>query len=432
MQKRYIPQLDMTISPLGFGVMRLPVNADGTSVHRLLVEAYERGINYFDTAYPYLGGHSEQLIRDALVAHYPRASFHIADKMPVWDCNGRGDMERIFDIQLERLGVEYIDFYLLHGLHHARWLDIYNKGVLDFLDNKLKEGRIRKAGFSFHDTAGVLVPILNAYEWDFTLLQINYYDWTAQRASDCYDLLAEREIPCMVMEPVGGGRLAKLPSTAENLLKKVRPNDSIASWALRFTASLENVAVTLSGMSDMAQLVDNLSVFTTNAKLSEAELSALGDVVEILKNANTIPCTACGYCVDDCPKNIDIPQIFTRYNDYMQFENAARFDVDYNAFVPPQRRGSRCVSCGKCTEKCPQNIDIPKELKLVHNKAVGMSIGVDIDVLEKHLANAPLLICFGSGAMGRAAASALSECGFKVDYFCDNNEKTWGTTVDGV
>ena len=382
MQSCYIKNLNTSLSLLGFGVMRLPMNPNGIfspEVHRLLAEAHESGINYFDTAYPYLGGHSEELIRDALVANYPRDSFYIADKLPAWECSDANDMERIFHVQLKRLGVEYIDFYLLHCLYSSRWLDIHDKGALDFLDKKRCEGKIHKVGFSFHDTADVLAPILDAYDWDFAQLQINYYDWTVQRAKDSYDVLAERDIPCVAMEPVGGGRLAKLPDEAEKLLKSERPYDSVASWAIRFAAGLPNVAVTLSGMSDMEQLTDNLSVLSPIVPLSEAEQSVLQDVVKILSGYNTIPCTVCGYCVEDCPRNVDIPQIFKRYNDYRQFDNMARFDVDYYAFVPERRRASNCVSCGECVRKCPQGIDIPRELKVIHNMAVGLSTGINVE-----------------------------------------------------
>lgn len=435
MQSRYIKKLKMSLSPLGFGVMRLLMNLDGTfpaEVHKLLEAAYERGINYFDTAFIYLGGHSEELIRDALVKNYSRSSFYIADKLPVWECRSREDMERIFNIQLERLGVEYIDFYLLHGLNRFRWTDMQNAGALKFLETKKREGRISKVGFSFHDDKQTLETILNSYEWEFALLQINYYDWVVQNAKDNYELLAEHDIPCIVMEPVGGGRLANLPPSAEKELKNVRPNDSSASWAIRFVASLPNVIVTLSGMSDMEQLTDNLSVFNTPVSLTEKEQTALHSVVEILSSYSTIPCTACGYCVDDCPKNVDIPQIFNRYNDYMQFGNMARFDIDYYAFVPPQRRASNCISCGLCIKKCPQNVDIPKELYMVHEKALGLSVGVDIESLKEHLKDNTALVCFGAGAMGRAALSALKECGIKVDYFCDNAEPLWGSEIDGV
>jgi len=435
MQSRYINKLKISLSPLGFGVMRLPMNPNGTfsaEVHNLLAAAYEQGINYFDTGYVYLGGHSEELIRDALVKNYSRSSFFIADKLPVWDCRSREDMEHIFNIQLERLGVEHIDFYLLHGLNQSRWIDMQNAGALDFLESKKREGRINKVGFSIHDNKQTLESVLNSYNWEFALLQINYYDWVVQNAKENYELLVERDIPCMVMEPVGGGRLAKLPADAENLLKHQRPDDSIASWAMRFASNLPNVAVTLSGMSSMEQLTDNLSILTTSVFLSETEQSALKSVVEVLRGYNTIPCTACGYCIKACPRYVDIPQIFTRYNDYVQFENVARFDIDYHAFIPPHRRVSNCVSCGLCIEKCPQNIDIPKVLDMVHRKAIELSIGVDIESLKEQIKDNTTLVCFGAGAGGHAAKSALREYGYTIDYFCDNSETLWGSKIDGI
>jgi ferredoxin len=234
------------------------------------------------------------------------------------------------------------------------------------------------------------------------------------------------------MEPVGGGRLAKLPAEAENLLKNQRPDDSIASWAIRFTASLPNVIVTLSGMSDIEQLTDNLSVFNMPVSLSMIEQSILHSVVEILSGYNTIPCTTCGYCVKECPRVVDIPQIFTRFNDYVQFENATRFDIDYHAFVPLHRRASNCVSCGLCIEKCPQKIDIPKELDAVHKKAIELSIGVDIESLRAQLNDNTLLVCFGAGAGGHAAKSTLREYGYTIDYFCDNSKSLWGSEIDGI
>ncbi len=432
---RYHPRLNMALSPLGFGVMRLPMNPDGSfpdQVRRLLAEAYESGINYFDTAFPYLGGRSEELVREALVARYPRESFYIADKLPVWDCRDAGDMERIFNIQLERLGTGYIDFYLLHGLHESRWRDIYGLGVLAFLDRKRAEGVIRKVGFSFHDTADVLVPIADAYDWDFAQLQINYYDWKVQRAEDAYGVLQQRDIPCMVMEPVGGGRLARLPDSAEQLLKDRRPGASAASWAMRFVADLPNVVVTLSGMSDREQLADNLAVFASAAPLSDTERAALNGVVEIMIGRNTIPCTACGYCVADCPKNVDIPQIFKRYNDHRQFDGLARFDLEYHAFLPEGRRASNCVSCGKCVKQCPQNIDVPEELRMIHNLAVKLATGADVERLKEALSGGSRLVCFGAGAAGRGALSLLRGSGIGVDYFCDNAQGLWGTEVDGV
>ncbi len=436
MKKRYIEKLDMELSPLGFGVMRLPM--DGGTItdeaYKLIELAMDAGINYYDTAYPYQRGRSEEFIRQAVVSRYPRDTFYIADKLPVWDCADTNDMERIFQIQLDRLGVEYIDMYLLHGLHYSRWMSAYQKGVLDFLDKKKKEGRIRKAGFSLHDTTKTLVSILDSYDWDFVQLQINYYDWVVQHAKDSYECLAERDIPCLVMEPVGGGRLSKLPHMAENVLREVQPDRSISSWAIRFAASLPIVAVTLSGMSNEDQLYDNLSSVGSSAPMTAAELSAIDKVVQILRSYNTIPCTACRYCTDECPKKIDIPHIFQRYNDYMMFDNIARLDIDYFAFIPGGKRANACIACGKCARKCPQEIDIPRKLKLVHSAAVGLSLGSDAEKLYEHLnqENNSLLVCFGAGNSGKSAQALLAENGYRVGYFCDNTQSLWGSKVNGI
>jgi predicted aldo/keto reductase-like oxidoreductase len=437
MQLRHNTQLNIPLSPLGFGVMRLPTNADGTfppDVIQLLQAAYERGVNYFDTGYLYLNGHSEELVHEALVEKYPRDSFYIADKLPVWMCETQADMEQIFRTQLERLGVNRIDFYLLHGLNRQTWAKAYKSGALDFLVRKYKEGRINHIGFSIHDNAQVLAEILDAYSWDFAQLQINYYDWIVQHAKENYDLLAERHIPCIVMEPIGGGRLAQLPERAEQVLRKINSEFSIASWALRFVAGLPNVAVTLSGMSDLRQLTDNLAHFEPVVLLTEHELEVLKNVVMIIGKCNAIPCTSCRYCLDVCPANVDIPQIFQRWNNFKMFmkNNVERFDIDYFMFVPKSRDASNCISCGECTAHCPQRIDIPRELKKVHNTALELSLGIDIGKLRDSLSGGSPIVCFGAGAMGRRVLAALRECGVKVHCFCDNSERLWGTLADGV
>ena len=431
MQKRYIKKLDMSLSPLGFGVMRLYQNADGSfpqEAHTLLSAAYEKGINFFDTAYFYLGGNSETLIRDSIVNKYPRDSFYISDKMPVWDCKDIDDMERVFAIQLDRLGVDYIDFYLLHALQRQRWFDIRDKGVIDFLNKKRNEGKILKAGFSLHDNRATLDMILNEFDWDFSLLQINYYDWIIQRAKDNYALLLERGIPCFVMEPVGGGRLSKLPEKAEELLKGITPDASISSWALRFVAGLPNVAVTLSGMNSMAQLEDNIATFSPIVPLSDGENAAINKAVDIFGQCNAITCSSCMYCADECPELVDIPHIFQIYNDWKMFSCARSMDIEYFAVLADGRRADSCISCGKCVEKCPQSIDIPQELKRIHDTAIGLSIGIDIDKLRSK----DNIVLFGSGADGRRALSLLKEAEIGVIGFCDNNPKLWGGSIDGV
>ena len=307
-------------------------------------------------------------------------------------------------------------------------------GALDFLDGKRREGRIRKVGFSFHDDSRTLEQMLDAYNWEFVMLQINYYDWITEHAKESYDLLAERVIPCMVMEPVGGGRLAKLPEQAELLLKAKRPNDSIASWAVRFAAGLPNVAVTLSGMSDTQQLYDNLDQFTPLIPLSDHELSLIDEAVSIMKSKNTIPCSGCLYCVDECPAGVAIPEIFKGYNEHKQFENTGRFDLIYfnSTFFPESRSADKCIQCGRCVTFCPQKIDIPVILAEVHDDAILMAIGVNLKKLKDLLVDDALLICFGAGAAGRNTIALLSSYDVHVEFFCDNNQSICGTVIDGV
>lgn len=438
MKKRVIEKLGMELSPLGFGVMRLPVGGEDfpESVYELFHQAMEKGINYYDTAYFYMGEKSEILVREALVKRYSRDQFYIADKLPVWECGSKEDMERIFQVQLKRLGIEWIDFYLLHGLNRKSWERSYEKGVLDFLQRKREEGKIRKIGFSFHDTLDVLKEIERAYSWDFIQLQINYYDWDAIGARDCYGYLVEKGIPCMVMEPVGGGRLSKLPKEAEDLLKKVHPDWSIASWAVRYVADLSNVAVILSGMSDERQLKDNVEQFQEKVVFGEEEKKAVRQVVDILNSYQTIPCSGCRYCMEECPKGVDIPQIFRRYNDSCLFENMAGFDVDYFAFVPEGKRGDSCIKCQKCVNRCPQKIDIPGELEKLHRHAVALAVGMKDGELEEfvrqHKVAKKKIICFGAGEKGIRAKQFFQKAGCEVAYFCDNAKEKWGSLVEGT
>jgi hypothetical protein len=436
MQKRYIEKLDMTLSPLGFGFMRLPMEdarfAD--EAYRMIDLAMEAGINYYDTAYIYQNGQSEEFVKDTLVCNFPRDSFHIADKLPVWECKNIDDMERIFQTQLERLGVEYIDLYLLHSLYMPSWQASYNQGVLDFLEQKKKEGKIIKAGFSLHDATDVLISIEKSYDWDFVQLQINYYDWSAINVDKSYEYLVTKEIPCIVMEPVGGGRLSKLPDSAENLLKTAAPDASVSSWAVRFAASLQNVAVTLSGMSTLDQVRDNISSFSPFIPMSDSEKRLLCEVTEILSTFNIVPCTYCRYCVSDCPKEIDIPMIFQKYNDSRVFGNVAQFKTYYLGPLFQDKRGDDCIDCGKCTAMCPQGIDIPKQLNEVHVSAMDYAIGMKTVELEQIFHNEPdsVLVCFCAGQLAKMLQLYLQQYGIKVSYFCDNSEHLWGTEINGV
>jgi hypothetical protein len=433
MQLRYIKQLDMNLSPLGFGLLRVDQNEDGSfppEVRSLLPAALERGVNYFDTAYVYLGGYSETLIRDTLVRNYPRDSFHISDKLPAFSCKDREDMDRMFNIQLERLGVDYIDFYLLHFLNRIYWPDMYNKGVLDFLEEKRREGRIRKVGFSTHDDLNTLKTIESAYNWDVVMLQVNYYDWHMQDAKSLYAYLVERDIPCIAMASIGGGRLINLPAQTAEYLYKERPDASLADWALRFVAGLPNVAVTLSGMTDITQIEENVEIFSSLTPLSENEKAALDKTIQSMQAMNLIQCTACRYCVDACPHQVDIVQTFDLYNDINRY--GERFPRSlhsyYYHFVIEGRRIDSCVSCGKCTPYCPQKIDIPKELWAIQKVMMEQLLGMDIKALQ----GIYRIALFGSGVDGRLVLTLLKKSGVKAHWFCDNNPSLWGNYIEGI
>jgi hypothetical protein len=434
--QKYIKKLDLKLSPLGFGIMRLPMEGNKfcNEAYTMIDYAMEAGVNYYDTAFIYQKGLSENFVRDSLVLRHPREKFHIADKLPVWECKNKNDMERIFNIQLERLGVEYIDFYLLHSLNKSSWLNAYNQGVLDFLERLRQQGKIHKVGFSLHDDKNALMTVEKSYDWDFVQLQINYYDWKMQQVDECYEYLVEKEIPCMVMGPVGGGRLSKLPQSAESLLRAVSPNASASSWAIRFTASLPNVAVTLSGMGTLEQVQNNIAFFSPFVPLSDNEHMALKEVVSIISSYNAIPCTSCRYCIDDCPKEIDIPTLFQKYNDAKLFDNMAQFKSDYFGPFFENKRGIDCVSCGKCTKICPQDIDIPAQLEFVHAETISYALGMNMCEL-KHTLNTKaesMLIFFCTGMFSKNVQTYLLLQGVNINYFCDNAEHLWGTEVKGV
>ena len=424
--KHLIKKLDAELNTLGFGLMRLPMSSDNwfdRSVFDLLDRSIAMGINYFDTGYYYQNGRSEELVREALVKRYSRESFYIADKLPVWDCKSKDDMERIFDIQIKRLGVEYIDFYLLHALHRKRWEKIYNAGVLDFIEQKKKEGIIRRIGFSIHDSCEVMKDVLDAYSWDFAQIQLNYYDWFVLHTEDNYRLLEERGMPCITMESVGGGRLSTLPKEAERVFGAVHKEWSPSAWAIRFVSTLPNVAVVLSGMNSEEQLFDNLKNSNCGAALSKEEQIAIKEVVSIIRSKEVIPCTACRYCVSECPRKIDIPQVFKSYNDYKIFENPKYFDIAYNLLAGFPRAGN-CIKCGKCKTNCPQNIDIPQMMKKVGAFAAGREIGI-----EEIRANR--IICFGCGDYGRRVLEYLGCFMVKDIVFSDNNSEKWGKMFGG-
>lgn len=374
----YKPFQDMRLSHLGMGNMRLPTVAergpiDERKAREIIEYAYEHGVNYFDTAYRYHNGESEPFVSRVL-RQYPRDSWYLATKMPGHmmeyrqgrlhfkgylaghTMNAPAD---IFEDQLERCGVEYFDFYLLHNLCETAYGFYTDEdlAVVEYLLAQKKAGRIRHLGFSAHGRADTIEQFLNWKDcFEFAQIQLNYLDWTLQDAKAKYELLTRRGIPVIVMEPVRGGRLATLGGEAAAILQGACPGQTPASWAFRFLQALPNVAVVLSGMTTLEQLRENIELFDRPQPLTEADRDALRRVAALL--ADAVPCTACRYCCEACPAGLDIPKLISMYNE-------ARYDASLlrtftlGAMAAAQLP-SACLACGACVQLCPQGIDIPE------------------------------------------------------------------------
>ena len=359
------------ISLLGFGTMRLPRIAeekqdiDTKTAQKMTDYAIENGINYFDTAYPYHDGESETFIGGALEKH-DRSSFNLATKMPIWLIRNKADTEKIFEEQLKKCRVDYFDFYLIHNINEAFFGSIEKYHIYDFLKQKQKEGKIRYLGFSFHDNPGLLEKTVSKYEWDFAQIQLNYLDWELQDAKRQYEILTEKEIPIIVMEPVRGGALATLSENAVEILNAADSAASPASWAIRYAATFPNVLTVLSGMSDMEQLKDNIKTMTDFRPLSGDDRKTIEKAVTAYRESLEIPCTYCRYCME-CPSGVHIPKVFAKYNQQRAKGKDADtfyFFMEYN-LLGEKRQAHQCTECGICLSKCPQKIDIPAELKKI-------------------------------------------------------------------
>lgn len=359
----------LKLSLLGFGAMRLPQLSDepGSPVDELQVErmveyAMEHGVNYFDTAYPYHSGESERIMGRVL-NKYPREQFCLATKYPGHQISKSYDPAAIFEEQLKKCGVEYFDFYLLHNVYEnsiqtytdPRW------GIVDYFLEQKRLGRIRHLGFSSHGSVSNLTEFLDLYgdKMEFCQIQLNYLDWTLQDAKEKYDLLTQRNIPVWVMEPVRGGRLAKLEAADEEKMKKARPKEGVPAWAFRFLQGLPNVQMILSGMSSMEQMQENVSTFETRKALTDTEEAMLLEIAEGMKNS--ISCTSCRYCCDGCPKGLDIPMLLAAYNE-LRFAPSLNVSMRLDA-LPEEKRPAACIGCGKCAKICPQRIDIPEAMQ---------------------------------------------------------------------
>ena len=352
---------------LGFGAMRLPVDPSTGKVaekeaERVIDLAYNSGLNYFDTAFSYHGGASETILGAAL-RKYPRENWYIASKMPGHEINPKFDPAIAFEEQLRRLGVDYFDYYLLHNVHEGS-LPVYtdkNLKVLDYVLEQKKNGRIRHLGFSSHGRIDMLEKFLDDYGdlFEFVQIQLNYVDWTLQSAREKYELITDRGLEVIVMEPCRGGKLADPGEPYASKMKALRPDESCAAWAFDFVRSLPNVKMVLSGMTTLEQVWDNVKTFTNSKLLSDEEMDVVRDIAGGI--SNMMPCTACRYCCSVCPQGLNIPLLLKIYNDakYQQTMNL-RMGVDS---MPEDKRPSACIKCKACMKMCPQNINIPECLE---------------------------------------------------------------------
>ena len=354
------------LSALGFGTMRMPLlpggkgkDIDQDQVNEMVDYAIANGVKYFDTAAPYHESCSEIAIGKAL-SGYPRESFCLADKYPGHQLASSYDPAGTFEEQLQKCGVEYFDFYLMHNVNENSLPTYLNEkwGILDYFIEQKKQGRIRHLGFSCHGDIPCMEKYLDRYGeyMEFCQIQLNYLDWTLQDAKAKYEFLTSRGIDVWVMEPVRGGKLAVLPDEAEEKLKALHPDESIASWAFRFLQGLPNVKMILSGMSNLEQMKDNVKTFAERKPLTEEETAVVLEIAEQIKAA--VPCTACRYCTKTCPMQLEIPQIIRLYND-------AKFYPSLNIGMRLEALGEsgkpqNCIGCGNCVKMCPQNINVPE------------------------------------------------------------------------
>ena len=361
---RYFDFQGKKLSSLGLGAMRLPTLEDGSIdvalTEQMIDRAYESGVNYFDTAYPYHGGLSE-IVVGKILSKYPRESYYLATKYPGHQVLPDYNPAVIFEEQLKKCGVDYFDFYLLHNVCESSMPTYLNEeyGIIDYFVEQKRLGRIKHLGFSSHGSPENLKEFIGLHgdKMEFCLIQLNYLDWSLQRAEEKCAILKANGIPIWVMEPVRGGRLVnKLPESAKEHLSSLRPDESVASWCFRWLMTRDNIGVILSGMSNMSHVEDNLKTFNLDNPLNESEIEALYSIAESLKSS--VPCTACRYCVSSCPMGLDIPLLIEIYNDlrYAPGVNSA-MKVE---FMPEDKRPTACICCGTCIKTCPQNIDIPK------------------------------------------------------------------------
>ena len=364
---------------LGFGLMRLPEKngvIDHEHVCRMVDLYMNAGMNYFDTAYVYHGGKSEVAAREAIVKRYPRDSFMLATKLPAWEMRSAADADRLFNEQLARAGVDYFDFYLLHSAEDGSNYDTYVKyDCFEWGMKRKAEGKIKHFGFSYHGSPELLIEILDKHpEVEFVQIQLNYLDRTnpVVRSQELYEILKDRNIPIIVMEPVRGGMLANMDPALEKKFKDRQPGKSVASWALRFVGSLPGVMTILSGMSNTEQMEDNINTFKDFEPLADDEFKIIDEVTQDILSMPQIGCTACRYCCDGCPEKIVIPDVFRTINTLRRYPDDWRSKNFYSGLIQRSGKASDCIGCGQCERVCPQHlpvIDLMKEAAGILDRA---------------------------------------------------------------
>lgn len=367
-----VAYLGEELKKLGFGLMRLPMIGEDVDIEQTkkMVDLFlENGFTYFDTAYGYINGKSEMAAKTCLVDRYPRDQFQLATKLPAWyGAKNAEEAKQMFWTSLERTGAGYFDFYLLHNLGDHRTKIFDDFGIWDFLKEQKEKGLIKHLGFSMHDKADALDEILtNHPEMEFVQLQINYADWESLtiESRKCYEVARKHNKPVIIMEPVKGGALAKLPRDLDEPFKAFAPEASVSSWAIRYAASLEGIVTVLSGMSNMEQMEDNLSYMKDFKPLDEAEMNVVTEVQKAFEAIDSIPCTDCQYCMKGCPEEIRIPKIFDAMNLNLVYGNLSAAKRKYGFAASNGKLASHCIECGQCETACPQHIEIIKELHAV-------------------------------------------------------------------
>lgn len=367
MEHRTFEKLGVSPSLLGFGCMRFPQTPDGNideaEAEKMLNRAMDAGVNYIDTAYPYHNGDSEPFVGRVLKKR-DRDSFFLATKLPVWNVKTKEDVKRIFQEQLDRLDVDYVDFYLLHCLDKEKWQTVLELDIIPYMEQMKEEGKIRYLGFSFHDDFETFKTIVTYRKWDFCQIQYNYVDTDIQAGDKGYELTEELGIPLVIMEPIKGGSLATLPDVVTEPFRDYNPENSVSSWALRWVASKPNVKVVLSGMSTMEQVEDNLKTFENFIPLSLKEKEIVADVAASIKKRTKNGCTGCAYCMP-CPFGVNIPKNFRIWNDLSMYGNKEGSKRAYFSELAEDERADKCQKCGKCEEVCPQALHIRENLEQV-------------------------------------------------------------------